>query len=111
MSTWLNDSAMPIYAPPSLLEGEDFQAETQRLQQELKEIADLKRVHFISAVRETRPLNDVVKEFEAMPVNVQAHTRRIVDKLPQMPAYLVKWLAVTNVEREERLRGRQGDYC
>jgi hypothetical protein len=111
MSAWLNASAMPIYAPPSSLEGEAFQAESQRLQQELKDIADVKRVHFISAVRETRPLNDVVKGFEAMPVNVQAHARRIVNKFPQMLAYLVKRLAVTNVEREERLRGRQSDYC
>lgn len=107
MSAWLDSSAMPVYTPPSVATEDAFHAETQRFQQELKDMADLKRVHFIANVPETRPLKHVVKDFESLPVNEQVHTRRILDKSPLMPVYLVKRLAASNVKREAKLKERR----
>lgn len=106
MVAWLNSSAMPMNEPPCEPKDDAFRAETEKMQQEVRDIAALKRVHFISTVPETQPLKDIVKEFETLPVNVQAHTRRIVDRFPRMPAYLAKRLAKTNVNRETLLRRR-----
>ena len=107
MSAWLNSSAMPVYTLLSAADEDAFLAETRRLQEELKDMADLKRVHFIAHVPETRPVKDVVKDFESLPLDEQVHTRRILDKFPLIPVYLVMRLAATNVKREGRLRERQ----
>ena len=45
-----------------------------------------------------------------MPLNVQVHVRKIVDRFPQFPAYLAKRFAVSNAARRSRLKKDLSEY-
>lgn len=105
MVAWLNTSAAPAHEGDALgLRPDTFQAEAKRLQQERKDIECLVRVHFVSTVPESQPLRDVVKEYQAMPLDAQVYVRKIVDRFPTLPPYLAKRFANANAHRFSRLR-------
>lgn len=108
MTAWLNSSAAPAHEGEHLgLKSDAFQAETEQLQQEWKDIECLTRVHFVSTVSESQPLRDIVNEYQAMPLDAQVYVRKIVDRFPTLPSYLAKRFANANARRLSRLQQRK----
>ena len=104
LAAWLNSSALP--SNDSSMEGssDPLQVEMEQMLREHKDIEALKRVHLTSAVPETEPLRDKLQDYQHMPLDVQVHVRKIVDRFPQLPAYLAKRFASSNAARRKRLQ-------
>ena len=110
MAAWLNSSALPSNDVVPEANDDTAKADAEQLRQELRDAKALKRIHFTSTVPETQPLRDKVRDYQEMPLDVQVHVRNIVDRFPQLPAYLAKRFAVSNASRRSRLQKDLSDH-
>ena len=105
MAAWLNSSVVPSHEGEHPgVKSDTFQAETEQLRQERKDIESLVPVHFVSTVPETQPLKDTVKKYQAMSLDAQIYVRKIVDQFPTIPPFLAKPLANASANRLNQLR-------
>ena len=108
MAAWLNSSAAPAHDSEYFGPDPDtFQMEIEQLQQEQRDIESLRRVHFVSTIPESQPLNATVEEYHAMPLDTQIYVRKIVDRFPTAPSFLAKRFAHANAGRLNRLRDQK----
>jgi hypothetical protein len=107
MAARLNTSALPSTDLLSNGDNDPVKAEVDQQRQERKDLEALKRVHFTSSAPGTPPLRDRVKEYKEMPLDAQVHVRKVVDRFPNLAAYLAKRFANSNVSRMKRLRKGQ----
>ncbi|KAL8792645.1 MAG: hypothetical protein Q9195_004773 [Heterodermia aff. obscurata] len=108
LDSWLNQSAIPSFAPaindePSGLSEEDLIA------QEAEEIKVFRTVHIAmnteAAVMSTNQIID--EDFASLALGAQIHYRNIKDRYPNILTFLARRLAEANLDRAERLQSQR----
>jgi hypothetical protein len=73
-------------------------------EQEQQDLEYLRKVHILCGEKALH--SDILKEFDSELLESPAwpHYRKIIDKFPNVPAFLAQRLADSNVSRDDRLR-------
>lgn len=111
LSAWLNQSAIPAATPVAMPFANQHQdphmsKNAELLDQEKKEIEVFKNVHLVTpskpATASGLPPSTVHKS--GLELGAQIYYRNIEDRYPSLPPFLIRRLAIANVDRAERLR-------
>jgi hypothetical protein len=104
IDAWLNQSAVPSVDTTFEVIHEEERWRIAIHEQEQQDLEYLRRVHILSGEKALH--GGVLKEFDGGLLESPAwpHYRKIVDKFPNVPAFLAQRLADSNVGRDDRLR-------
>ena len=103
MEAWLNQSAVPWNGSSHEEPMPCFSSADAVLQQETKDVEVLRRVHVLLEEPDGEGELRHDQAYVALPLEAQAHFRKIRDKFPSLESQLVARLAEANVERAQRL--------
>lgn len=102
LEAWIDNVVMPT-TPSLSLEEDTFADEFKQRQKELQDLENLQNVHFVELKPAKEQLLESSPNFKDMPLDLQVHYRKIVDKYPGLSVEIAERLAKTNVQRSQDL--------